>query len=506
MHLDIDIDKSLNSPDDGHSGGCEFWPVLSMKVDHDWGERDCPEIVNGIVREIEPKPNDQLVRLTLDLREPWYHKNGDDDDQINRHQYRSGSIDVLAFADTTIIDENGESIGLRELEAREGQKALARGYLNQDGDLEASLLVFGGVSVFKGIVTESSTRSYTITMPSGDLTVSLGRQSLILTQCDEQWQLGTPVPLYALARVYGKFGDDNDFLGIVTLLRPQTVRGELTEITAARGGYNLMVETRNGNVAAFLPAADSDQVYLKPDYQIGLQTLQEYVACESRKVEILTDPAETGLLTAAGVTVLPEVIYGIVRSTSVTERYIVTEDGKKIYVAEDAKIVRLSYCDDAGNEDDNDNQEAIDFSEIKPGDKIKAYGLAICPVDDSDFDFDAYFLIIRSLPPEPDPDTVVIRRNKVTINLPAGESNKNLRIEGNKVRVIGQSGADCENNDGWTVLKGNVLVNGNKVEFHNIWFEDKVVIEKNNAEFENAVFKDDVVDRGNNTSINTCDG
>ena len=74
------------------------------------------------------------------------------------------------------------------------------------------------------------------------------------------------------------------------------------------------------------------------------------------------------------------------------------------------------------------------------------------------------------------------------------------------MRVIGQSGADCENSDGWTVLKGNVLVNGNKAEFHNIWFEDKVVIEKNNAEFENAVFKDDVVDRGNNTSINTCDG
>ena len=273
-------------------------------------------------------------------------------------------------------------------------------------------------------------------------------------------------------------------------------------------GYNLIVETRNGAIEAFLPGENSDQVYLKPDYQIDIETLQEFVECESRKIEIDLDSAETDRLTAARVTVIPAVAYGIVNYANATGRYIVTNDGKKIYVAddEDAKIIKLSYCQDADDQDDNDHQKEVDFSEIQPGDKIKAYGLQMCSVSDSDDEFAAYFVIVRSPRPHPEhPETVVIKRNKVTIFLPAREYNKNLVILGNQVRVVGSTTSKvCEDSQDWAVIRGEVEVNGNKAEFHNIWFEGDVVIKGNNAKFENGVFEGVVVDLGHNTSRNTC--
>jgi hypothetical protein len=256
-----------------------------------------------------------------------------------------------------------------------------------------------------------------------------------------------------------------------------------------------------------MPAEDGDEVYLKPDYKIGIQALRDYVECEPREVEILTDAAETERLTAARVTVMPEVVYGIVHHTNIAKRYIVNEDGKKIYVADDenVKIIRLSYCD-TDHEEDNDYQEEIDLSDIRPGDKIKAYGLEICPVDVPTHEFDAYFVIVRSPPPEPEPDTVVINRNKVTFYLSARDYNKNYIINGNKVNVKAKvPPADCEDSQEWPVIRGWVKVNGNKAEFHDIWFDNDVTIRGNSAKFENVVIAGDIYDSGNNTSIDTCE-
>ena len=516
LHIDVDVDKSLNSPDDGKSEDCEFWPVLFVKVDNLRKEQDCPQVVSGVVQTILFEADGTTVMgFKLAVKEPWFHKYGEYNDQKEWHHCLNGFIDVIVSdSETTIYDDDGSIIKTEDLIGTEGRKVVVRGLLQENGDLDASLVVFGGISVFKGTVTASSTENYELDLAngSGSFVVSLGDESVILTDCDEAWDKDQPIPLYYAARVYGQFVDENNtFLGIVTLMRPQKLAGALVGIVAELDtsgnvmGYILSVVTKNGPLDVFLPEDDSDNVFLQRDGAIDIRKLEEYVECQPRNVEIVTNPVETDRLTAASVTVLAEVIIGTVAKIDDIKRLITTEEGDTIYFLEDARIIKLTFCRNADKEDDNDHQDEIDFSDIKMGDKIKAYGLQECPVDDPDSIFDAYIGILRPAPEPPQPNTIIIKRNKISFFLPAGKYKKNIDVAGNKVRFLGQAGEKCDDDDGWTILKGQVRINGNKAKFANIKFKDSVIINGNKAKFYNVVFEDIVIDDGNNTKFrSTC--
>ena len=113
--------------------------------------------------------------------------------------------------------------------------------------------------------------------------------------------------------------------------------------------------------------------------------------------------------------------------------------------------------------------------------------------------------VVRRATPEPADDLPeVIDDNNVEIFLVAGTYDTNLTVDGNNFTLVGEAGDDCDD-EGWTILTGDVLVLKNNATFRNIRFEGSVTVEGNNASFINVCFEGQLVIFGHNTEVNGDD-
>lgn len=91
----------------------------------------------------------------------------------------------------------------------------------------------------------------------------------------------------------------------------------------------------------------------------------------------------------------------------------------------------------------------------------------------------------------------VIEDNNVSILLPAGNYDQGLWVKGNNFTLVGEAGESCARPAGWTVITGDVLVEGNNATFRNIQFAGVVTIKANNPRFINCCFGDELLVFGN---------
>lgn len=93
----------------------------------------------------------------------------------------------------------------------------------------------------------------------------------------------------------------------------------------------------------------------------------------------------------------------------------------------------------------------------------------------------------------------IISNNNVSILLPAALYDQGLTVNGNNFTLVGVAGNSCGSALGWTVIAGDVLVNGNNATFRNIQFAGSVTLRGNNTRFINCCFDGELIVFGNNT-------
>ena len=99
----------------------------------------------------------------------------------------------------------------------------------------------------------------------------------------------------------------------------------------------------------------------------------------------------------------------------------------------------------------------------------------------------------------------VIDENDVSIQLPAGVFDQGLTVNGNNFMLVGEAGDACTNGTDWTVITGEVFINGNDATFRNILFAGPVELHGNGAHFINCCFGDVLIVFGNDADVGDDD-
>jgi hypothetical protein len=103
----------------------------------------------------------------------------------------------------------------------------------------------------------------------------------------------------------------------------------------------------------------------------------------------------------------------------------------------------------------------------------------------------------RVAPAESETLPEIIDDNNLALSVAAGLYEHGLDVQSNKFTLVGEAGESCEDESGWTVISGDVLVLGNKATFRNIKFTGAVEIYGNAAQFINCCFGDQLQVFGN---------
>jgi hypothetical protein len=329
---------------------------------------------------------------------------------------------------------------------------------------------------------------------AGTLNVELTDSTIIFIGCDEPFE-DEIIPVGYKARVFGKFEAvkaSSIYRAIVVFLQPAEPARLLTDISKTDNGYMLTIETDEKNtIDVFLP--EDAPVKLKGDGYIDIFRLNEWVEChDGVEVEIELDPAKSDPLTAEKLLVLPDEIYAVVENKSNSLRILSTDEGD-IAVEDYATIFKIK----------NDQHKLIEFEDIKIGDEFVAYGIEACP-DDTYADFYGFILFINK-PDSPGDDgdddddddddcnwmkelPGYINDNNVKICLISGSYEENLTVNGNNFELTGEARKKCSKDKGWTIIDGNVRINGNNAIFENIKFNRDVEENGNNTRFINCCF------------------
>ena len=367
ISLDMDMDKSMQLKEAGKSGKCIFRPVIFVDIETIDTTEACPRVLTGKIDELIYK-DEPVIVFMLDLKEG------------------RGLLKVELKDKTVIFDKNGFEGDSDDLEA--GQTVHVRGRLNDRCNLEASVIVIGGVEKFQGTVIESSPDDFTLKLANeaGTLNVELTDSTIIFIGCDEPFEDGI-IPMGYKARVFGKFEavkESNIYRAIVVFLKPNEPTGLLTDISETVDGYDLTIKTDETNtLKVFLP--EDAPVKLKGDGRIDIFRLNEWVECHGGiEVEVELDPAKSDPLTAEKLIVLPDEISAVVDDKSNSLRILYTTEGD-IAVEEYATILKVK----------NDQQKLIEFEYIKVEDEFVAYGIEACP-NDSFADFYAFIVSIEN--------------------------------------------------------------------------------------------------------------
>jgi hypothetical protein len=360
IRLDVDANKSINV-----SASCNFRPVVFVDIEQGAPVRACPRIVSGTISRIV-KRGGVIVGFELEL------------------EGRRGELEVRVTDDTAVFDQNGEFGGRELLNNQENEQVKVRGRLDDEGRLQASVVVLGQVLEVKGKVdgpVDDTTDLFPFTpFPGeevvGQRDVEVANETLILIGCDTE--VGKEaIQAGMTARVIGKLVKINstDVLrSVVVFLQAREVSGQITFIEDEVGGKIVTVEQETGGeVEIFVPSGTPINIE-------GDGSVPKELFCEGRQVRIFLDPNIPDPLTATLVLVQAERRVGEVTSVDEFDRTLII-DGESVFVQPGATIL-----DTRGTVD-----TLVGFEEIDVNDQLEYFGLDACP---GDMGFTAFVILI----------------------------------------------------------------------------------------------------------------
>jgi hypothetical protein len=299
---------------------------------------------------------------------------------------RRGELEVRVTDDTAVFDQNGE-FGGRELNNQENEQVKVRGRLDDEGRLQASVVVLGQVLEVKGEVdgpVDDTTDLFPFTPNPGEevvspLDVEVASETLVLIGCDTE--VGKEaIQAGMTARVIGKLVEINDTFvlrSVVVFLQAREISGEITFIADEYDGKIVTVEQETGGeVEVFVPSGTP--INIEGDGSVPMELF-----CEGRQVRIFLDPDTLDPLTATLVLVQAERRQGEVIIVNDFDRTL-TVNGESVYVQPGATIL-----DTRGTVD-----TLVEFEEIKVTDNIAYFGLEACPGDTG---YTAFVVLITDL-------------------------------------------------------------------------------------------------------------
>lgn len=358
IRLDVDANKSMNV-----SASCNFRPVVFVDIEEGAPVRPCPRILSGTISRIV-KRGDVVVGFDLKL------------------EGRRGEIEVRVSDDTAVFDQNGEFGGRELLNNQENEQVKVRGRLDDDGRLQATIVVLGQVLEVKGEVegpVDDSNDQFPFTPFSGEEVVGqrfveVADESLVLIGCDTE--VGKEaIQAGMIARVIGKLvrTDGVDVLrAVVVFLQAREVSGEITFINDDVGGQTVTVEQKTGaEIDVFVPSATP--INIEGDGSVPTELF-----CEGRQVRIFLDPDIPDPITATLVLVQAEGREGTVGAVGY---YMLMIGGETVYVQPTATILDTSGTVDT----------LVTFDQIQLGDQLEYFGLEACP---GEMDFTAFVVLI----------------------------------------------------------------------------------------------------------------
>jgi hypothetical protein len=466
--IDIHAKRSINLHSAGKSGKCIFRPVIIAEISN-LGQippnEKCPRILNGTIVEIE-EVNDEVKGFTLKLAH-------DPDSQI----------DIIVDENTVVFDENGDFTTPDDLEVN--QKVKIRGELQKDAKILASVVAIGKLIKLHGtalssVEAENSEHKFEMELDPGQAIVDdtiyviVDSQTLILTDCNTEVTDDAIKPGVGV-RAIGKLSK-GDLIAVVLFLEEQQDYGTIIKMADIGTGYNVefIPFDETESVTVFLPP--DAETKIEGDGGIDQDLLAELVNCDHpRKARITLN--EDNPAVADLIEVQDEVIDGTIEETDPENLTITLEDGTIIQVQNLATILL-------------NGSELLNFNQLMEGDEITVFGLEACSEDTVDF-YGFVIVVIDDDDPE-DCDGVgdlpdLVTENNVKIYLESCEYNNSLTVNGNNFTLIGEANDECED-DNWTILSGNVTINGNNATFQNIKFTGKIDKNGNNTSFINCCF------------------
>jgi len=388
IQLDVDAQRSLLHKA-GNSGKCIFSPTVFIDIETiKFPEQRCPQNLAGEIKELTEDSIENVIGFKLALKETWYTK--------DKHQplpEERDVVDVLLSDDpeTKIFDEEGLAIEPNDLKDKVlPQMALVRGRINHQGDVIASMVVLGGVQMFKGTVTDSDPDNNQFILQlinDGPLIIDYTDETLILTDCNTE---GKMIPIGSKVRVYGKFvknGDlvQNTFRAVVVEIKEQNMSWTLVRMDKETDGYNLILKELGEDSPVFLP--EKAPISFKGDGPIIADELADLVNCAEdqlgipRQVEIVFENGDVASNLLVIMEDLKTEVEGILNEDDMDleNNIILYDSGKRILVSKFATIYRHQFVIDKLGDTVEIKGAFIDFKEIIPGDKIQAFGLEACP-------------------------------------------------------------------------------------------------------------------------------
>jgi len=359
IRLDVDANKSMNV-----SASCNFRPVVFVDIEEGAPVRPCPRILSGTISRIV-KRSEVIVGFDLEL------------------EGRRGEIQVRVSDDTAVFDQNGEFGGRELLNSQENEQVKVRGRLDDEGRLQASVVVLGQVLKVKGEVNgpvDDSTDLFPFTPNPGEevlnpFYVEVANETLVLIGCDTE--VGKEAIQDGMtARVIGKLVEINGTFvlrSVVVFLQAREVSGKITFIADEYDGKIVTVEQETGGeVEVFVPSGTP--INIEGDGSVPMELF-----CEGRKVRIFLDQDKLDRLTATLVLVQAEGREGTVEE--VVDYYMLMIDGEIVYVQPTATILDTSGTVDT----------LVTFDQIHLGDQLEYFGLEACP---GEIDFTAFVVLI----------------------------------------------------------------------------------------------------------------
>ena len=356
--LDIDCDKSI------HVSGntVNFRPVVFVDIASANVFQRCPRFLHGTIAAlVYGDDGETVVGFEMTLLD-------------------SGkTLTLTVDENTSVIDDGGVTTDPQALIV--GDTVFVRAELLPEG-LLATLVVVGDAERIAGVVDQAVTDNrfvLDIDLDSDDGTIVeiIPGTTLIFWGCDEEV---TPdaIQVGMRARVIGRLQGDGSVVAFVVLLSPRNVEGQLESVEPTEGGYQLSINVGQADdtpdlLSVFLPAGAP--INVKFDGPLGGEELMALVACKSRTVLVAIDRTVPTPLTAAKVTVIPEALLATVASIDADQREIVSEEGLRISIDDQARIFDLF----------NPMDPTADFSDISVGDQLLLYGLALCEPEDAAF-------------------------------------------------------------------------------------------------------------------------
>jgi hypothetical protein len=280
-----------------------------------------------------------------------------------------GTIEVVLSDDTAIFDETAARVGPEAIEL--GDDVSLRGRLDRTGRILALVVIVGDPLLVHGTIVDLVSGGFILDPADGEevaesTRVEVTDGTLIYTGCD------TPVGPEALrerAEVWvagGLLGDPTRLRAAVIQVRHLELSGELTAIRASDGGY----------ILSFDPEGDAEplDVFLPPDGTLRLQAdgpipptvLGSLLGCRRLAATVRLDPTVSDDR-ALEVIVKAEEVSGKVVSVAASSR-LVDVGGTMVQLREGARILDVS----------THVPLLVSLSSVRPGDEVRAFGLATC--------------------------------------------------------------------------------------------------------------------------------